>query len=297
MWKRCICLVFLSGALVGCAVNVPHLGGKPGSEKSQEIWEGDLIEHVECELKTAIVGTRAEWDAQHGNTLNKTNKPFFLDGWGAKVNLTMQVDVKSTTNPSLTWTDPLQNALKTFPENGNITIARSRAFGIGINASRQITREEVVGYLYDFADFNWAAATPLSPEMPPSKYIAQECKATDLVPNNDLRIYDFLHAKMLLAARDGALPAADPKSKYETLTFQVKFIVTQSASINPSWKLVELAINPGNSLLYNGQRVRSNTLLITFGKVKAKEPDQSLRDQHLANLIGQAVGDQLKQQN
>jgi len=287
-------LIALGSLLSGCAVDVPSIGDIGQPRKDIEVRESDLVDHVRCEIRLAVQRLEEEIALNQGPLAG--NSIEWLKGWGAKVNLQVQVLAKSTASPSLSVTDPLENVIKVFPENGNMTVSRNNAFGIGGTLGSEITRTETMGYFYAFADLT--GRTGLKDRSGATPDHARFCGPIELTENDDLQIYDFLHRKVLLAAKPSTLPNAT-KGPYDVLSFQVKFIVTQGATFNPTWKLARVAIGPSGTF-YAGQRVRTHDLTITMGPVKKEGTETvatlSLNEQHLANLIGRAVADAIRDQ-
>lgn len=284
----------VSMGLGGCAINVPSIGELGASRPTAELAEIDLVNHIKCEIHLAV--QRIQEEAARNEGPLGGNSIAWLRDWGAKVNLQVQVNVKSTAAPGISITDPLQNAVAVFPENGNVTIARNHSFGAGLTLGSEITRVETTAYLYAFEDL-FEAGPLVDPETRTTPSHASFCGKIDLVEDDDLGIHDFLRRKAMLAALPDALPQKGG-GPFEVLSFQVKFIVTKGLTLNPGWKLVRLTVSPSGSF-YNGQRVRTNDLTITLGPVKKEDgtvkPSASLNEQHLANLIGRAVADAIRE--
>ncbi len=70
------------------------------------------------------------------------------------------------------------------------------------------------------------------------------------------------------------------------LSIEIKFIVVSTGNVTPTWKLVRVSANTGNSPLFSSGRTRTHDLLITFGPQK----NTSL---HTAGQIGQAFSSAL----
>lgn len=292
-------LVAVSGALLflsGCAINVPSIGDIDQNRAEAQISEIALVNHIKCEVHTAIWRIKEEAALNQGPWAG--NSIDWLDEWGAKVSLQVQVNVKSTATPGLSVIDPLQNVIKVFPENGNVTVSRNNSAGVGATLGSDITRTETMGYFYSFENL-----LKVEPARDPVTLRVitdtSKCGKIDLVADNDLQFYDFLQRKILLAANPNALEQRTGSAPYDVISFQTKFIVTRGFSVNPSLKLARVSINPSGTF-YNGQRVRTNDLTITLGPVKKDNgkttPTNSLNEQHLANLIGRAVADSIRDQ-
>lgn len=286
----------LAAMLGGCAINVPSIGELGRDRTDVELSEAALVNHVKCEIGVAVERIGAEAARNEGPL--DGNSIAWLKEWGAKVNLQVQVNVKSTAAPGISVSDPLQNAVAVFPENGNVTIARNHSVGAGLTLGSEITRTETSGYFYTFDDL-LSRGPAGAKDAPSSARSVADCDKIDLVEDNDLGIYDFLHRKVMLAVRPDALPQKTG-GPFDVLSFQVKFIVTRGVTLNPGFKLVRLTVSPTGTF-YNGQRVRTNDLTITLGPIEKDEkgkpkPTLSLDEQHLANLIGRAVADAIRDQ-
>lgn len=299
-------------AMTGCAVNVPNMGEIGQTQIQRELSESNFIAHIQCELREGLQRARADYDRDNANLQHDLHLSYvpidWVKDWGVTVTLEFEVEAKATTSPGLSITDPLENAVKIFPENGNVTIARSHSAKFGVGYTRDISRTEKLSFFFAFKDWE--------------KPITGTCKTIALVPDSDLKIYDFLHSKIMLAATPGLLmqmqedptpaasvvavpaaqlipglpavaaaPPAPPKVKapFSTLTYDVNFVVTSSVNATPSFKLVRVGINPDGTL-FAGSRVKTDHLLLTFGEVKADgTASEEAKMQHFASLIGQAV--------
>ena len=82
---------------------------------------------------------------------------------------------------------------------------------------------------------------------------------------------------------------------------EVKFIITTSGTLTPSWKISTVTVNPNGNLLSLG-RVRTNDLVITLGpaveavvklanghKVVTAEPSSQAANLHLSSTVGNAI--------
>jgi hypothetical protein len=308
--KTILCVVSLSG-LSGCAMNIPNMGDVGATRKERELGETSLIAHVQCELRDAVIRVRTDYERDSARLLaehpeSKYNSIDWLKNWGVTVTMEFQVQAKAKGSPGISVEDPLANVIKTFPTGGDVKIDRARTAGFGVNFGRDITRTEKISFFYSFAGWERFKA-PLG-----------DCKPIDIVADNDLKIYDFLHSKIWLAQVPNLLvnltpppepPKAEPgqeaappvppvtdkppvppkvKAPYSTLTYDVNFIVTEGASATFGWKLVRIGVNP-NEPLFEGSRTRGNHLLLTFGEVKDDGASEEAKMQHFASLIGQSV--------
>lgn len=349
-----LCVFLLTTA--GCARNVPSIGKIGQRSDKITISEIQLVQRIQCELNVALTRIYNNMNDEKKNAV-PGRRIDWIKEWGAKVNLDVQVQVKSTASPNFSVTEPLQNFIKVFAANGDVTVSRNRTTSAGLTFGSDITRTEKMGYFYAIADI--LDAPTYTDQNGVALDDAGVCGDIDLVPNNDLQIYDFLQRKMFVAEHptflgnginqrralekkliqkkrlentpesknkkdklndlereigqqiddfnlspdyrrrvEKNLPddPKEPSAPFEVLTYQVNFIVTRAANFDPAWKLSTLAINPASAAFYNGQRIRTHTLLITFGPLKegttdtgSPVPSKSLEEQHSANILAQAV--------
>ena len=332
-------------SLAGCAVNIPHMGDSDVTPPQRVLNELSLLAHIQCELHVAYNHAKdvLEWEDEQSRKLDPASgleDTSWIDDWGVKINVEYQVEVKSAFSPSLSITNTLKNAIKTF-DNGPVTIGRTRGVKTGAGITRDITRTEAIAYFFPFSNFKYRVLPVRQKGQRPADVDWKTAcsQKTHIVSDDNLQIYDFLHAKLELAATPGILgqahgdpnvpePAAKlaedrkaqldavrkakalaagagaeadadaaedarPKSPFSALSYDLHFVVTRQFSVNPTWKLVEVAIG-ADGALYAGSRVKSDHLTMTFGppeKGKPDKPSSELDQQHFARLIGQYVGD------
>ncbi|MFD1951545.1 hypothetical protein ACFSGX_12295 [Sphingomonas arantia] len=270
--------------LGGCATTTPNLRNGSQTLRDETLSEQHLIYHIQCQLASAV------HQAVAFDKLNAHKPPElrakWLSEWGAKISLVLSVNNKNAFAPGLTLNHPLANAVTVFG-SGDVTTAQNRSVGLGFTWSADATRTETIGFFYSFKEL---LESPIKPEL---------CEPS-IGPylSSDLKIAEFLLKGVDISMQNGAVTRKAGESPYETFTYQVKFIVTTGGNITPAWKLVELTANQSGNL-FAASRIHTDDLTITMGKVKEDvagkaTPLKSLDDQHLANLIGQAVANSLQ---
>jgi hypothetical protein len=268
----------------GCALGVPKMQ-KFGETPTQEwVRETNLIQHVKCELHRSVQLVLAhDAEAKVDPALDAS----WLRDWGAKISLKVVIDEKLSSAPGVSFNNPMRNVIKTFPKGGNVTTAQSQSTALGATFSSSATRTETIGFFYPFK------------ELLAEREITEPCsKADGMLIEGDLGIGDFLQGKVLPTQVPGTLSHKPGSSPYDVMTYQVSFVVSAAGTANPSWKLVYLSVNPTGPLI-SGSRSRTNDLTLTLGPVKVDdkgkiEAAEALRDQHLANLIGNAVAESIQ---
>lgn len=264
----------------GCALGVPKVQKFGETELQELVRETDVIQHIRCELHRSVQDVVKEDEAYDPKA-----GPSWLRGWGAKVSLKVVIDEKLSSSPGFSFNNPMRNVIRTFPKGGNVTSQQSQSTAFGATFSSSATRTETVGFFFPFS------------ELLDEGEITQPCgDAKGALLKGDLGIEDFLRKKALPLNVQGTLPHKPGVSPYDVMTYEVAFVVSAAGTVNPTWKLIYVSVNSTGPLL-SGSRSRTNDLTLTFGAVKNDkgkiEADQALRDQHLANLIGNAVAEKL----
>ena len=117
-------------ALAGCAVTPPHDG-------LARVRVDDVVKRVKCDIGKAVL-------AKLGQRAPNGEYPFaFLQGWAAKLHLTIIVDDTASLNPGAT----LVRALPTVH-----SISQSFSLGIGGGATTEAVRQEDIEFLLSFSD-------------------------------------------------------------------------------------------------------------------------------------------------
>ncbi|MBZ9740686.1 hypothetical protein [Mesorhizobium sp. CO1-1-4] len=299
--RKAICGVLLSGlaiptALSGCGLSVPaksiSRSDTPPSDQAhftaQSKYEDDIVSHVVCELGLGL--TRAQ----------RFELPW-LSKWGTAVTLTITAQDQGGLSPGATFVNPLQNAVKLFAKNGNVTIARSFSAGVGVSAATTATRTETIQFTY------------LNSDLLQSAKDIKNCKrfqgGTQI--DGDLKIGEFIFDKAMLA-RAGNTSLYGETSKnfnatsfkrpgqswewptFNTFTEEVTFLAAFGGNATPSWKLVSGTID-ANSSLIAAQRTYTNDLILTMGPVTpptektAATLSTAAQSQHNARVQASAI--------
>jgi hypothetical protein len=226
----------------------------------------------------------------------------FPPNWAAQVSLSLEVDELSALNPGVAVNEILPNAIHVFGPGttGTVSTSQSFSFGFGGTASSTSTRTDKFNPYWSIADL----MKPISPDSScyPEKDIFRrlgvEPAASSPLIESELRIEDWLVGAMFV---DQILPSTpQPKAKGgaqgsggqgggggakpESISIEIKFVIVTNGNINPTWKLVRVSANSGNSPLFNTGRTRTHDLIITIGP-----NTQQTNNSHLAQQIGNAV--------
>jgi hypothetical protein len=274
MFKNFSMAVALGASVGGCGLYTPDLRDFYQSKEYQREFESVIINNVKCELHVAVQ-----------DTLENLRKGFHKDvswlaGWGAKVNMRLSIEEKSSLNPGLSLSSVFENrALQSF------------TLGLGGSGTAGATREETIEFTYAFADLL---------ADPPERDCSRKGKGFQI--ESDLKIRDFIYNKMFIAALPGTVDARKPRaSPYSVFSYHATFIQNYSGDITPTWKFLKITVNP-DSPLFRAERNRTNDLTITLAETapatKFKPAIISFEGQlvHNSILIGQQVGTSVQSQ-
>jgi len=250
------------------------MAGPGETDVEHYVNETNLISYVRCEIRSSIQGVlQREID----NGLAEADRSEWLRTWGVKVSLKLVVEEKASISPGFTFNNPMRNVILTFPTGGNVTAGQAQNTAIGASLGSAATRTETIGFYFAFADLLAERALTEPCGEPGGSFL-----------EGDLQLDQFLEAKLQTARVPGLLSRRPDRSPYDTFSYQTTFIITTSGNLTPSWKLVYFSANSAVPFL-NGSRVETNDLTMTMGPVEAGGPSQSVRDAHLAALIGDEV--------
>jgi hypothetical protein len=70
----------------------------------------------------------------------------------------------------------------------------------------------------------------------------------------------------------------------DIISIEIKFIIVSNGNVTPTWKLLRISANTGNTPLFNLGRTRTHDVIITIGP-----NNQTTANTHLASQIGNAV--------
>ena len=98
-------------------------------------------------------------------------------------------------------------------------------------------------------------------------------------------------AALVFASSAPATGGAGKTAKLDVFSYDIKFAVVTSASINPVWKLVNLTAGTGALPLLNLGRARTHELVLTFGPGTNSPTDFALQ----THFTGQIVRSNMRQ--
>lgn len=219
-----VLFVFLSG----CGLRVPDIQEVGDRSEGQRFVQAVII-NITCELRAALVGLRETFP-----------EGTFIDSWGIQTTLTLTYDEKGTLAPGVTWTPP-------SPADAVFSI------GGGLSASADATRMNKINAYYLVSELKNARCSEAA--RPNGLFLLQ----SDLKLSEWL--FDAVSASMTNTVNFKTTTLA---VKENVLQHQVKFEIATIGTLNPSWKLTRVSVNPSGSLL-TASRTRTNDLLITLG--------------------------------
>jgi hypothetical protein len=287
--------------LNGCGLFVPEMEPFFVDASHEKEFENIIINNVKCELRKGVFEATKLLNSSH--SAHPGNDISWLLQQGATVTLKLAVDEKSSFNPGISLSHPLQNALDVFPQNGNVNVPRSTSLSAGVSGSADGTRTEIVAFTYSFSD--------LINERGAERFRDIPCdNENGVFIQSDLKIAQFLVNKVFLAKVPGSVVIQDVKNKklkevkdpFSTFSYQVTFVASYGGSITPTWKFTQLSVNPGSTPFFSTSGQRTQDLTVSIGetkpatKTKAATPSPGQIMLLDAALIGQAVASAIQSQ-
>jgi hypothetical protein len=294
--------LFLLGAisLSGCGLYMPDKNPLlPDTLDSNKISSGGayedlIVRHIRCET---AAGLKAAYDNLRTQDSKKLE---WLKKWGTAITLAITAEDQSGLSPGLSLTTPFENKIFTFKTGGNVTSPQSFVFGIGGSATASATRTETIQFTYLNKDLLYAADifVPKQPDGIPCQTYQR-----GLMIEGDLKIWEFIYDKAVIAANGNAAPYAKPTEEkdvptgqcncngkpatqkkqvpidgskvaqqpdwplFNTFTENITFTATFGGNVTPTWKLARVSANSSANLL-SATRTNTNQLTITLGPVE-----------------------------
>ncbi len=279
-------------AVGSCGVFVPELqesiphGGQPSEQEGLDgqTFVNSVVFNVACEVRDAIV--QFYRDYPDGS---------FMNSWGVQVTLNLQVEEKSSANPTANWTPP-------SPATAMFNL------GLGLTGSADATRIDKINWFLPVSQFR--GKPPCGNQRPDGILIFE----------SDLRLREWLYDAINATKTrnvDFSNEASGP-FKQNVISHEVKFEVITSANAIPGWKLARVTVNQSGTGLTTS-RDRTHDLTITFGPaissstpmldanghqkrdshgkllyVTRYQPTEQAANSHLASEIGVAVAANIK---
>jgi hypothetical protein len=116
-------IVFVS--LAACGLYTPDKDpftsdapiGPQNVDSRQGGYENSLVDHITCEISQALRQAKNNYDI-----------PWLYKDWGAAVTLSMTVEDQTGLSPGLSFIQPLQNGVFSFPTGGNVVSPEAGSF-------------------------------------------------------------------------------------------------------------------------------------------------------------------------
>jgi hypothetical protein len=258
----------------GCGLTVPEIEDFPATPADGQLLVQAIVNSVHCEVSNAV-----RWVIDHDKENAKSNRrkraTEWFEQWGAQITLQLTIEEKSTLNPNAVWM-PLSPASSIFTLGG------------GPSATADATRTEKL-------NFFWTV-----PELYRRAYCTtgiQQGAASSLLIQSDLKLTQWLQDQVspVVSGEIVQPVATDTILKQNVISHEVKFQVTTSGNLTPTWKLTRATINQ-SGLFFSTTRDRTHDLTITFGPAdptsRALMPQAA--DAHLASQIGLSTATNLR---
>ncbi|RYC34057.1 hypothetical protein D3273_02060 [Lichenibacterium minor] len=292
-----ISLFSLSTLLGGCGLSVPTLHEPYEEADVDDAMSYRIQKSIYCELRKAVSLYGPKKIYRYGKIEDS-----IPNDWAAQETLQLQVDETGSLNANIAYNQTLRTASLPFKGQDQIKVPQSFSLPVGATASSQATRNEKLLFLYDLGQFKMPIdvekdSSCRQPGGPPYKDLDRHGSSLLF---GDLGIGDWL--KSALAAYN-SLPTSysldKSQTKYNAFSYEVKFIVTTTGTVNPMWKLVTISTGGGANPLISESRMRTHDLLITIGPTQESKtprgfaigrvPSQAALNLHFTGEIQQAI--------
>jgi hypothetical protein len=283
----------LAGLLGGCGLAVPDHQEFWGTSSDVQDRVNNIANQVRCELRQSV-GHLIDSDEQLAAAQHTQPHLTWLANWGAQVTLTLTIEEKSALNPGVSLNTPRENATSAFP-SGKVTTSQSFALGFGGNVSSDATRTSKLSFFYKLSDLikEWRHEPKSRPCVPSKPANAS------LFIESDLKLEEWLYTAVTVDYTD----TAKYGNEKDVISQDIKFEIVSSANVTPTWKLVRVSANTGNTPLFSATRDRTQDLLITLGPLDKKATkagggrvtlSTAAQNSHLAGEIGVEVARAVK---
>src|ERR1039458_7879888 len=272
-------------ALCGCGTFVPEIEEFWGNSNDVAYKVNAVTSQVECELGEAV-GYLEAYDEAH-----PPRKLEWLSNWVAQVTLTLTILESDALNPGLVLNTPLKNGTIAYGNNV-VTVPQSSSFGLGGALSSAATRTDTITAVYKISDLAKAQGRSCIPPTPNGTLFIE----------SDLKLKQWLiqaiFPEFMGTVQYPSVSSANVKNGF--ISHEVNFKIVSSGNATPSWKLVRVSANTGNSPFFNADRGRTQDLLITWGPQQQGTPKgppalaPAAQNAALAAQIGSAVATAIK---
>ena len=225
-----VLITIVLAALGGCGLSVPEKNPLvPDTIDDNKLSSGGryedlIVQHVFCE---AAVGLKKAYEQVKAEDPELTKLPWLKD-WGTAITLAITAEDQSGLNPGLSLTTPFENKVFTFPKGGNVTSPQSFSLGIGASATASATRAETIQFTYTNAGLLYAAHGFLSEN--PSYDDACKFTQTGVMIDSDLKIWEFIYDKAVIAADSNAAAYVQITKKVEQKDACGKIVTTPACN-------------------------------------------------------------------
>ena len=236
-------LVGTSFLLSNCGLFVPEIQENPFADGHAVLMVQSIVQSVHCEMGNALKDVRNS-DLEIARKYHQKPNTDFLLRWGTEMTLTLTIDEKSSLNPTLTWLPPS---------------AASAVFtlGAGLGGAADASRTDKMSFYY---------LVPTLLNEPYCDTGVLQGNDYSLLVRSDLKLKEWLQDYLSAIGTSVGKPpvAASGALKDTVLSHDIKFDITTSGNITPSWKLTRATVNPTGTF-FSTSRDRTHDLMITMG--------------------------------
>jgi hypothetical protein len=191
--------------------------------------------------------------------------------------ITLTIEEVGALNPSVGSNDVLPNGLF-----NKVTVPQSFAVNGAATFSSTATRTDTSYSYYNVGKITARGANPFCDR-------PIDVQGSSPLLKSDLGLEAFLRqagpGSLIFHSSAQAGGGAGKGAKYDVFSYEIKFAVVTSGSINPVWKLVNLNAGTGSLPLANVGRTRTHDLTLTFGPGTDAPTDFALQTHFTGRVV------------
>ncbi|TBF35266.1 hypothetical protein ELG88_08580 [Rhizobium leguminosarum] len=277
-----VAALLLELPITGCGTYVPDLKEFYEKENTTRLKVGNFVSHVQCEIMYAVQSEMIDDIFAAENSVAKAKEmklPHlaegrrlgWLDTYAAQMTMNLTVEETGGINAGVSFNRPYSNAITNVDPVKDTFVSTSQVANLGLAAAytTKATRKETLSLFIPFKSFTTPEAIAAERAARDRKQ-GLDCNQDGAFIEGDLKLKDWLDGALLPAYGDSRyaarLQAMGEITKKDAIQHEVTFVITSGASVTPSWKLVRISGNQGSTPFLNGQRVRTQGVIITLGK-------------------------------
>ncbi|MCM2443132.1 hypothetical protein HGO34_25865 [Agrobacterium vitis] len=251
-------------SLSSCGLAVPEIEEFWGNSTDAALKVNAIAGQIKCEIGRAVSNILVE-----DRNLEQGKRQYeWLEKWAAVVSMQFTINEKSAFSPSLNLIN-VRSATETFTGS------------LGAGLSSEATRTDKLSATFYFNELVNRKSMDLT-------CIPAQTWKGDLFVSSDLKIEQWL--QIALTPEKMNIVSYRKNGRADAISHEIKYEIISNGSANPSWKLVDVSNNTGQSSVFDVKRGRVQTLTITMGPTEGKGDNRTLRPQARDLLQSNTIG-------